>query len=178
MNAARYAEIEALLARVRANERAAPVAEAVLADVRRFLHAEARLLDRRQYARWAELFTDDFAYWVPSTASESSLVTQVAVNFDDRRRMLDRIAYTTSGVQAASTPPSRTVRTLANIEAWEGANGAIEVTASLVIHEYRRAPMNVFAGIQSIEIAGGRIRTKIIELLDCDAPQGNNSFIL
>jgi len=177
-----YAELEDFLARVRRNDAAPLVGQSDLDRVCRFVHAEARLLDRRQYASWVELLAEDFAYWVPATARNSNLRHEVSVNFDDRRRMLDRIAYTESGVQAAQTPPSRTVRTLSNIEAWSGANGTLEVCASLVIHEYRRPPMNTFAGMQHwiLRPHGERflIRAKVIELLDCDAPQGNNSFIL
>jgi 3-phenylpropionate/cinnamic acid dioxygenase small subunit len=177
-----YAELEAFLARVRANGEASFLSAAELARVERFLKLEARLLDRRQYERWVDLLADDFAYWIPSTWRDSSLTREVAVNFDDRRRMLDRIAYTASGVQAAQVPPSRTVRSLSGIEAWSGADGSVEVTMSLVISEFRRRPMNTLAGVQSMALTpkgdGFAIRYKVIELLDCDAPQGNNSFIL
>lgn len=182
INRALYAELEAFLARVRANGEVAFVAEAEIARIRRFLHAEARLLDRRDYPRWVDLLCEDFAYWVPSSYASSSLTAEVAVNFDDLRRMRDRIAYTSSGVQAAQTPPSRTVRHLSNIEAWAGAGGTIEVTASFLIHEYRRGHSNRLAGTQNTVLVpaarGYRIKYKVIELLDCDAPQGNNSFIL
>lgn len=94
INRALYAELEAFLARVRANGEVAFVAEAEIARIRRFLHAEARLLDRRDYPRWVDLLCEDFAYWVPSSYASSSLTAEVAVNFDDLRRMRDRIAYT------------------------------------------------------------------------------------
>ena len=116
------------------------------------------------------------------SSRNSSLTREAAVNFDDRRRILDRIAYTASGVRAAQVPPSRTVRSLSNTEAWSGAGGTVEVTASLVISEFRRRPMNTFAGVQSmvLQAKGDRfaVKYKVIELLDRDAPQGNNSFIL
>lgn len=182
VGAALYADMEAFLARVRANGEAQFLPPAELARVERFLKLEARLLDRRQYKRWVELLAEDFAYWIPGTWKNSSLSREVAVNFDDRRRMLDRIAYTDSGVQAAQTPPSRTVRSLSNVEAWAGAAGSVEVTASLLLSEFRRRPMNTFAGTQNMLLTpsgeGFLIKYKVIELLDCDAPQGNNSFIL
>jgi 3-phenylpropionate/cinnamic acid dioxygenase small subunit len=182
VNPALYTDLEAFLARARANGHIDLLPQGELARVQRFLSFEARLLDRRQYKRWVEILAEDFAYWIPSTAKNSSLTREVAVNFDDRRRMLDRIAYTDSGVQAAQVPPSRTIRALSNIEAWSGSGGTVEVTAYLVIHEYRRHPMNIFAGIQSMVLKpmgeSYLIKYKVIELLDCDGPQGNNSFIL
>ena len=182
INRALYAALEAFLARVRSNRDVEFVAEGELARIQRFMHAEARLLDRRDYPRWVDLLCEDFAYWVPSSYASSNLTAEVAVNFDDLRRIRDRIAYTSSGVQAAQSPPSRTVRHLSNIEAWAGAGGTLEVTASLVIHEYRRGQSNMFAGTQNTVLVpdarGYRIKYKVIELLDCDAPQGNNSFIL
>jgi hypothetical protein len=70
VNAALYAELEAFLGRMRRNEAREPLA--AVDRVARFLRAEARLLDRRQYARWVELLAEDFAYWIPSTAAKSS----------------------------------------------------------------------------------------------------------
>jgi len=164
-------------------------------DLRRiedFLYQEARLLDARRYQDWFELLSDDFAYWIPSTYGDPSLHRDVAINFDDRRRILDRIAYTESGVQIAQTPPSRTMRSLANVRAWRRepprtgrdapeSNG-FDVAASLTIWAHRRGVTQCFVGHLSMMLqprgSSFAISARVIELLDADEPQGNNSFIL
>ncbi len=178
-----YERLESFVSRMRSRTEIGGLPQAQRANVERFLYQEARLLDRRQYQQWFQLLAEDFVYWIPSRWGDASLRSQVAVNFDDRRRMLDRIAYTESGGPVAQFPPSRTARTVSNVEAWEGADATtIEVTAKLVIWEYRRQQTNTFAGTQSMMLHdtgdGYRIRAKVIELLNCDEPQGNNSFIL
>ncbi|HVL57714.1 MAG TPA: aromatic-ring-hydroxylating dioxygenase subunit beta [Burkholderiaceae bacterium] len=178
-----YRRIEAFVERMRARADPPDLPQDDRARVARFMYHEARLLDARHYQAWFALTTEDFAYWVPSRFGSASLSGQVAVNFDDRRRMLDRIAYADQAAPAAQTPPSRTARIVANVDAWRGeAADTIEVAAKLAIHEYRRQRMNLIAGTQWMILRAGadgyRIQAKVIELLDCDEPQGNNSFIL
>ena len=46
----------------------------VLADCESLLYLEADLLDRRRWADWAALYTDDCVFWIPSWVSEEALV--------------------------------------------------------------------------------------------------------
>ncbi len=136
------------------------------------------------------MLSDDFTYWIPSTYGDPSLQRDVAINFDDRRRILDRIAFTESGVQIAQTPPSRTMRSLTNVRAWrrEAPTGraaepcGYDVAASLVIWAHRRGVTQCFVGHLSMMLqprgSSFAISARVIELLDADEPQGNNSFIL
>ena len=41
--------------------------------VRDLLYLEADLLDRREWSGWADLYTQDCIYWVPSWATEDEL---------------------------------------------------------------------------------------------------------
>ena len=150
--------------------------------VRAFLHWEARLLDDRRYRDWLDLLTEDVGYWVPASIDALDPRAESAVNFDDRRHLIDRIALIETGALHAQIPPSRMSRNLSNVEAWEGEAGALHAHSNLTLWAYRRAEMATFVGKQEHELipdgASWRIRKKVIMLLDCDAPQGNITFIL
>jgi 3-phenylpropionate/cinnamic acid dioxygenase small subunit len=176
------AQIEAFVLRSRARTNDQRLAQASLEEVEALLYEEANLLDRREYKQWFNMLSDDFVYWVPSSYQDSSLDKELSINFDDRRRLLDRIIYTESGVQMAQIPKSRTLRTVTNIRAWFGPHSTVEVASNLVIWEYRRNRQNAHVGSQNLILAkrdsGFEIKAKVINLLNCDDPQGNNSFIL
>lgn len=176
------ARIEAFVLRSRARTNEQRLAQASLGEVEAFLYEEASLLDRREYKQWFTMLSDDFVYWIPSSYQDSSLNKELSINFDDRRRLLDRITYTESGVQMAQIPKSRTLRTVTNVQAWFGPDSTVEVASNLVIWEYRRNRQNAFVGSQNLILAKRdsrfEIKAKVINLLNCDDPQGNNSFIL
>ena len=56
------------------------------------------------------------------------------------------------------------------------------VRSNIAIWEYRRAKMTSYAGWQEHELVGNapdrHIRKKVVNLLNCDEPQGNITFIL
>lgn len=162
--------------------RYAPGESALTADAERFLFWEARLLDDRDYKSWVSLLASNFVYWVPSEPDATDARRQSAVNFDDRRRLLDRIALIETGVLHAQTPVSRTCRMISNIEAWSAEGGRFELRSNLLIWEHRRGRTAHFIGRQEHRIIKGPdhwlAERKIIRLLDCDEPQGNLTFIL
>lgn len=169
---------EALAMRAR-TELADAVATAEAAPV---LFHEARLLDGRQYAEWLAMLSDDCVYWLASDLDKVDPRRQSAVNFDDRRRLADRIAVIETGELRAQDPASRTMRSITNVEAWPAADGSLAVRSNLVIWEYRRGRMERYVGWQEHRLVGGpgrwRVAKKVINLLDADAPQGNVTFIL
>jgi benzoate/toluate 1,2-dioxygenase beta subunit len=176
-----YASVEAFLARIRSRTEAGDVSDAELQKLQQFVYREARLLDLRRYEDWISLFADKLVYWVPSTHVAHRLQRASAINLDDRRRLLDRIAYTQTGVQCAQIPPSRTCRVVTNIEAWRAGDESVEIRSNVTIWEHRR-DTHCFAGVQAFRLskeAGGYlIETKIVDLVDSVQPQGNNSFII
>lgn len=146
------------------------------------LYHEARLLDDGRYEQWTELLSDDCIYWIPAERDTGDPRDEASVNFDDRRRVLDRIALIRSGYLHAQTLPSRTVRMISNIETWPSDHTALHVRSALTLWMTRPGEITPFAGIQEHELVprmdSWKIRTRIIRLLDCDRPLGNISFIL
>ena len=58
---------------------------------RLLLEREARLLDQLRYDDWLAMYTPECVYWVPSTPNAGDPRREIAIMFDDRRRLEDRV---------------------------------------------------------------------------------------
>lgn len=147
------------------------------------LFHEARLLDDRRYRDWLDRFTPDCVYWVPLDLGGDPR-RQVSYLLDDRRRMADRIGLLETGWAHAQNPPSRTVRTVSNVEAWPAADdgGDIRARCSVVVWEYRRGRLTPFASRNDYVLAAvgddWAIRIKIVGLVNCDGDVPKFAFVL
>lgn len=151
------------------------------------LFHEARLLDDRRYRDWLDRFTPDCVYWVPLDLGGDPR-RQVSYLLDDRRRMADRIGLLETGWAHAQNPPSRTVRTVSNVEAWPAdsgdgySNGDIRARCSVVVWEYRRGRLTPFASRNDYVLAAvgddWAIRIKIVGLVNCDGDVPKFAFVL
>ena len=151
------------------------------------LFHEARLLDDRRYRDWLDRFTPDCVYWVPLDLGGDPR-RQVSYLLDDRRRMADRIGLLETGWAHAQNPPSRTVRTVSNVEAWPvadgdgGVGGDIRARCSVVVWEYRRGRLTPFASRNDYVLAAvgddWTIRIKIVGLVNCDGDVPKFAFVL
>ena len=85
---------------------------------RRFLAREARFLDLVQLDEWLKLYAPECVYWVPGSAGGGDPRKEVAISFDDRRRLEDRIFRLATGAAWSQWPASRTIRFISNVEVY------------------------------------------------------------
>lgn len=146
---------------------------------RSILEREARLLDRMQFEAWLELYSDDCAYWVPSTAAAGDPRTEIAMMFDDRRRMEDRIYRLRSGFAWSQAPASRTSRIVSNVEVFGTPRADRRmVRCNFLVSEFRDGEIRAWAGWSGYRFDGRKISAKQVNLLDCDQNIRNPSIIL
>jgi benzoate/toluate 1,2-dioxygenase beta subunit len=143
---------------------------------------EARLLDRNQLQDWLGLFAAECLYWVPATPEGGDPRREVAVCFDDRRRLEDRVYRLSTGNAWSQVPRSRTVHLVSNIELFRGRDERTRMARSnFVIHEFRAGETRHLAGWyghQLVRSGGGwLIRVKQVNLLECDQNIRNPSII-
>jgi benzoate/toluate 1,2-dioxygenase beta subunit len=152
-------------------------------EVEAFLFREARLIDDDRLEDWLDLFTYDCVYWVPTDPDGGDPATTVAIAFDDRRRLEDRIAWLRTGHVYSQQPRSRTVHSITNVEAWAGGD-EIRVRSLATIHEYRAGERRVLAARYGHVLRrpsatdDWAIARKAIFLNDADAGQRNLTFVL
>jgi 3-phenylpropionate/cinnamic acid dioxygenase small subunit len=150
---------------------------------RRLVEREARLLDQLRYEEWLALFIAECLYWVPATPHGGDPRREVAVMFDDRRRLEDRIFRLRTDFAWSQAPPSRTSRLVSNVEVFStGRDDARMVRSNFLISEYWDKEMRSLAGWtghRCVRQDGRwRIAVKQINLLECDQSLRNLSIVL
>ena len=88
---------------------------------RALIEREARLLDQLDFDRWLAMYSPECIYWVPGTPAGGDPRREIAMSFDDRRRMEDRIYRLRTGYAWSQAPKSRTVRMITNVEVFKAA---------------------------------------------------------
>jgi 3-phenylpropionate/cinnamic acid dioxygenase small subunit len=158
-------------------------------DAERFLFAEARLLDERRFDEWEALFTDDAVYWLPIDPALAP-AHAVAIIYDDRKRLHERVYRLTKTPVLDQNPPSRTLRFVSNVEVIpEAEDTEVAVHCRQLITEVRpggpgqkglNAP-RLFAAhcqyrLRRVDETWKIVLKKVV-LLTADEPQYNLSFM-
>jgi benzoate/toluate 1,2-dioxygenase beta subunit len=150
---------------------------------RRLLEREARLLDQLHYEKWLALFAPECIYWVPATPNAGDPRREVAVMFDDRRRLEDRVYRLRTGFAWSQAPASRTVRLISNVEVYATQSDAVRMARSnFLISEFRPDGTRFLSGWCGHRCVrdGDRwlIEVRQVNLIDCDQNLRNPSLIL
>jgi benzoate/toluate 1,2-dioxygenase beta subunit len=150
---------------------------------RRLLEREARLLDQLRYDDWLAMYAPECVYWVPSTPNAGDPRREIAVMFDDRRRLEDRIYRMRTGFAWSQAPASRTVRLVANVEVFTTASDdARMVRSNFIINEFWGDEIRRLAGWSGHRVlragSGWAIAAKQVNLINCDQSIRNPSIIL
>ena len=150
---------------------------------RGLVEREARLLDRLKFDKWLQLYADECLYWVPSTPHGGDPRSEIAVMFDDRRRLEDRVFRLATGFAWSQAPASRTVRLVTNVEVFATDRPNIHmVRSNFLISEFWGDETRILTGWAGhrVERNGDRfeIRAKQVNLIDCDQSIRNPSIIL
>ena len=134
---------------------------------------EARLLDQLRFDEWLALYVPECIYWVPATPEAGDPRREVAISFDDRRRLEDRIFRLRSGYAWSQAPKSRTVRMVTNVEVFATTRDNVRmVRSNLLISEFRVDGTRLLSGWCGHRFAqhGDRwlIEVRQVNLIDCD----------
>ena len=156
---------------------------AVRDEFRRLVEREARLLDQLRYDDWLAMYAPECIYWVPSTPHAGDPRREIAVMFDDRRRLEDRIYRLRTGFAWSQAPQSRTVRLITNVEVFAAVrDDARMLRSNFVISEFwdkETRTLTGWAGHRVVRSGGGwKIAAKQVNLLECDQAIRNLSIIL
>jgi len=122
---------------------------ALAAEVAATLIGEARLLDRRQFDTWYDLWAEDAAFWVPLHQSHHPARDQGLI-MDDHRRLRERVWRMHDTSAWALVPYAQIVRMVGGVEAWPLPDSDTDVIATSAInitHE-RTGKVTVLAGRQ------------------------------
>jgi ethylbenzene dioxygenase beta subunit len=160
--------------------------EADRAACERLLFAEARLIDSGRLEAWLDLYTLDCGYWVPTDVDGADPAHIVTWEFNDRRRLEERVERLATGRAFSQIPVTRTTHLYTNIEMLTGGEGAgadeIQAICNFLIQTNLNGRASQRAGWNGFLLrrtqVGWRIVLKRVALFDADLPQINNSFTL
>jgi 3-phenylpropionate/cinnamic acid dioxygenase small subunit len=150
---------------------------------RRLLEREARLLDQLRYDDWLAMYAAECVYWVPSTPKAGDPRREIAIMFDDRRRLEDRVYRLRTGFAWSQAPASRTVRLITNVEVFSTASEDVYMLRSnFLISEFWGDETRLLSGWSGHRVmrdgADWMIRAKQVNLIECDQAIRNPSIIL
>jgi len=150
---------------------------------RRLLEREARLLDQLRYEDWLALYTAECIYWVPSTPRAGDPRREIAVMFDDRRRIEDRVYRLRTRFAWSQAPVSRTVRLITNVEVFGTARDDVRMLRSnFLISEFWDNETRLLTGWAGHRVVRDgttwKIAAKQVNLIDCDQCIRNPSIVL
>jgi len=156
---------------------------AVRDEFRRLVEREARLLDQFRYDDWLAMYAAECLYWVPSTPHAGDPRREIAVMFDDRRRLEDRIYRLRTGFAWSQAPQSRTVRLITNVEVFASAReDARMLRSNFLISEFWDKETRTLSGWAGHRVvrsgASWKIAAKQVNLLECDQAIRNLSIVL
>jgi 3-phenylpropionate/cinnamic acid dioxygenase small subunit len=156
---------------------------AVRDEFRSLLEREARMLDQLRYDDWLALYAPECVYWVPSTPNAGDPRREIAIMFDDRRRLEDRVYRLRTGFAWSQAPASRTVRLVTNVEVFSTASEAVRMLRSnFLISEFWGDETRMLAGWAGHRVVrsegGWLIQAKQVNLIECDQSIRNPSIIL
>ena len=150
---------------------------------RALLEREARLLDALVFDEWLNMYAPECIYWVPATPEGGDPRREVAISFDDRRRLEDRIYRLRTGYAWSQAPKSRTVRMISNVEVFATERSSTRmVRSNFLVSEFRVDSTRFLSGwcahrfVQSGET--WLIQVRQVNLIDCDQNLRNPSIVL
>ncbi len=149
---------------------------------RQILEREARLLDAHDYDNWLGLFVPECIYWIPGTPERGDPRREIAISFDDRRRLEDRIFRLRTGYAWSQAPRSRTVRLVTNVEVFADEPNTQMVRSNFLVSEFWGDETRILTGWAGHRLVNledeWRIVVKQVNLIDCDQSIRNPSIIL
>ncbi len=150
---------------------------------RMLLEREARLLDQLRFDEWLAMYSPECIYWVPGTPEGGDPRREIAISFDDRRRMEDRIYRLRTGYAWSQAPKSRTVRMISNVEVFDTDRSSVRmVRSNFLISEFRvdgTRFLSGWCGHRFVRTARRwEIQVRQVNLIDCDRNLRNPSIVL
>jgi 3-phenylpropionate/cinnamic acid dioxygenase small subunit len=154
-----------------------------MARVERFLYREAALMDAHEYDRWLSLWQgEDILYWVPCNDDDQDPKTSIAIIYDKRQAIEERVQRMKDKTAHAFRPRAKLLRTVSNVVALSRTGDELVVSSHFTLGELRVGVQNIWFG-RSIHTlceteAGFGIRSKKVLLLNNDAPMPNLTFLV
>lgn len=141
-----------------------------LAQAIEFIWREAELLDRKDYATWSALWSEDGRYVVPIDPDTTDFEASLNYAYDDARMRALRIERLTSGFSPSAVDAAKTVRTVSRFTLGEVDGDLVEVRSAQILYGYKRTVHTAYVADLTHRIrftaAGPRLEQKVVRLIN------------
>ncbi len=141
----------------------------------RFIEHEARLLDRREFERWLDMFDEAGVYWVPASPQHDDPEHYVSLFYDPKATLRTRVQRLLHPQIYSQIPPSSTVRVLSNFWAVNTSEFGAQyrVESKFIMFEDRQgSPRQYYGGTYTHYLKNGNngfiCCLKRVDLTNCD----------
>ncbi|WP_216897527.1 aromatic-ring-hydroxylating dioxygenase subunit beta [Nocardia alni] len=146
---------------------------------------EAELLDRKQYERWNELYTEDGIYVVPIDPGTDDFAAGLNMIYDDARMRGMRVTRMTEGYAMSAVDSARTVRTVSRFVPESVSDDEVVLRSAQILIAFKRDRHDIWAAdlVHRIKLCdngaeGDQIVLKVIRLVDSDSAVPAAGFLL
>ena len=149
-----------------------------------FVYNEARLLDECRYDEWLALFAEDAYYWMPLEPGQTDARLVTSLMHEDLFMLTLRVRRLSGQRTYSQQPQSRCHHLLQRpaVDRLDESAGEYETRTAFHYVETRVDEQTLYAAWAThglVMVDGAlRIRTKRVDLVNCDAAFGNIQLIM
>jgi benzoate/toluate 1,2-dioxygenase beta subunit len=133
-------------------------------EIEKFLYAEARMLDDRDFEGWLECYHVDVEFWMPAWDDDDTLTTDPQrevslIWYGNRGGLEDRVfRIRTDRSSATSLPEPRTGHNITNVEILSQEGDAAEIRFNWFTLYYRYETVDTYFGTSfyTLDLSSGR----------------------
>jgi benzoate/toluate 1,2-dioxygenase subunit beta len=133
-------------------------------EVEKFLYAEARMLDDRDFEGWLEFYAPDSEFWMPAWDDDDTLTTDPQseislIWYGNRGGLEDRVfRIRTDRSSATSLPEPRTGHNITNVEILSQDGDTVDIQFNWFTLYYRYDTVDTYFGTSfyTLGLSGGR----------------------
>lgn len=155
----------------------APLAKAI-----EFIWHEAALLDNKDYAAWAQLWSEDGVYVIPIDPDTRDFASSLNYVYDDARMRALRIERLSAGHSPSAVDAACTLRTVSRFNLLESSGDVVEVTSAQLLFAYKRGVHTPMAAELTHRIrfgqGGPRLEQKVVRLINSTDSLSALGFLL
>ena len=154
------------------------ISTTVSCQVEQLLYDEADCLDRADLNAWFDLYTEDSDYWMPVSPEQTDPHRHISLFYDNRLMMEIRRRNFGHAFAASMEYTLRCSHIISNIRiaAFDEDSGGCRVTSNFQAVVYYKQ-QHLYAGKYTHDLVvvdqAYRIQHKRVDLINCDAEQGN-----
>lgn len=122
-----------------------------LLEVTELLSREADYIDRREWRKWIDMYTEDSVFWMPAWRTEDETtedpLKEISLIYLPDRGIEDRVFRFSSGDSYASTPLPTTSHCVGSVRVLSDEGGSVTASAKAIVASMDPRVGNVVRGV-------------------------------